>query len=156
MIRKNVIFLDDELAAEEGNFNCLTHLIKMDLGEFYQFHNFSDPIKCWNFIKENSQTIVAVFSDYVMPKIDGISFLDEIPNIDKDIECVLVTGWEDIDGELKNCRFKVLDKKLVKDPEIEKQKQSIYQKLFSREFKEQLSFWLIQKRKDAIIQINKS
>lgn len=52
--------------------------------------------------------------------------------------------------------FKVLDKKLVKDPEIEKQKQNIYQQLFAEAFKEQLNFWLIQKRKDAIIQINKS
>lgn len=52
--------------------------------------------------------------------------------------------------------FKVLDKKLVKDPAIEKQKQAIYQQLFSQQFKEQLDFWLLQKRKDAIIQINKS
>jgi peptidyl-prolyl cis-trans isomerase SurA len=52
--------------------------------------------------------------------------------------------------------FKVLDKKLVKDPAIEKQKQAIYQKLFAEQFKEQLNFWLSQKRKDAIIQINKS
>lgn len=50
--------------------------------------------------------------------------------------------------------FKILDKKLVKDPEIEKQKQFIYQKLFAQQFKEQLDFWLLQKRKDAIIQIN--
>lgn len=52
--------------------------------------------------------------------------------------------------------FKVLDKKLVKDPGIEKQKQGIYQQLFAQAFKEQLNFWLIQKRKDAVIQINKS
>ncbi len=52
--------------------------------------------------------------------------------------------------------FKVLDKKLVKDPAIERQKQDIYQQLFANAFKEQLDFWLLQKRKDAIIQINKS
>jgi peptidyl-prolyl cis-trans isomerase SurA len=52
--------------------------------------------------------------------------------------------------------FKVLDRKLVEDPEIEKQKQVIYQQLFAKAFKEQLDFWLLQKRKDAIIQINKS
>jgi peptidyl-prolyl cis-trans isomerase SurA len=52
--------------------------------------------------------------------------------------------------------FKILDKKLVKDPAIEKQKEGIYQQLFAKAFKEQLSFWLIQKRKDAIVQINKS
>jgi peptidyl-prolyl cis-trans isomerase SurA len=52
--------------------------------------------------------------------------------------------------------FKVLDKKLVKDPEIEKQKNAIYQQLFSQAFKEQLDFWLLQKRKDAIIQMNKA
>ena len=52
--------------------------------------------------------------------------------------------------------FKILDKKLVKDPAIEKQKQAIYQQLFAKAFKEQLNFWLSQKRKDAIIQINKT
>lgn len=52
--------------------------------------------------------------------------------------------------------FRVSDKKLVDDPRMEKEKQTIYQKLFAQEFKEQLDFWLRQKRKDAIIQINKS
>ena len=52
--------------------------------------------------------------------------------------------------------FKIRDKKLIEDPEIENQKKGIYQRLFAQAFKEQLNFWLIQKRKDAIIQINKS
>ncbi len=52
--------------------------------------------------------------------------------------------------------FKILDRKLVEDPAIEKQKQVIYQQLFAEAFKEQLDFWLLQKRKDAIIQINKT
>lgn len=52
--------------------------------------------------------------------------------------------------------FKVTDKKLVKDPEIEKAKPQIFQVLFAKAFKEQLSFWLLQKRKEAIIQMNKS
>lgn len=52
--------------------------------------------------------------------------------------------------------FKVNDKKLVEDPEIEKQKQNIYQQLMAQAFKEQLDFWLVHKRKDAIIQVNKS
>lgn len=52
--------------------------------------------------------------------------------------------------------FKVLDKKLIKDPAIEQQKERIYQQLFANAFKEQLDFWLLQQRKDAIIQINKS
>jgi peptidyl-prolyl cis-trans isomerase SurA len=50
--------------------------------------------------------------------------------------------------------FKIMDKKLVNDPRMEKEKQNIYQQLFAQEFKEQLSFWLSQKQKDAIIQIN--
>ena len=52
--------------------------------------------------------------------------------------------------------FKLLDKKLVKDPNIEKQKQRIYQRLYAKAFKDQLQFWLFKKRKKAIIQINKS
>ena len=52
--------------------------------------------------------------------------------------------------------FKLTDKKLVKDPQIEKQKPRIYQMLFARAFKEQLDFWLTKKRKEAIIQINES
>jgi peptidyl-prolyl cis-trans isomerase SurA len=52
--------------------------------------------------------------------------------------------------------FKILDKKLVEDPAIQKQKDVIYQQLFAKAFQEQLDFWLLQKRKDAIIQINES
>lgn len=50
--------------------------------------------------------------------------------------------------------FKVTDKKLIDDPQMQKQKERIYQQLMAREFKEQLDFWLSQKKKDAIIQIN--
>ena len=44
---------------------------------------------------------------------------------------------------------------VIEIPAIEKQKQQIYQQLMAQAFQEQLQFWLSQKRKDAIIQINK-
>ena len=52
--------------------------------------------------------------------------------------------------------FKIADKKLVKDPAIEKQRKEIFKKLYTQAFKEQLGFWLSQKRKEAIVQINKT
>jgi len=52
--------------------------------------------------------------------------------------------------------FKVTEKKITSSASLEREKPQIQQFLFAKAFKEQLEFWLSQKRKDAIVQINKS
>jgi len=50
--------------------------------------------------------------------------------------------------------IKVLNKKLIENPKIKKQKQQIRQRLLARAFKNQLERWLEEKRQDAFIRIN--
>ena len=78
-----------------------------------------------------------------------------IPSIEKAIENLKVgESSSTVKTPMGIHIFKVTDKKLVKDPAIEKQRKKIFQKLYAKAFKEQLGFWLSQKRKEAIIQIN--
>jgi peptidyl-prolyl cis-trans isomerase SurA len=50
--------------------------------------------------------------------------------------------------------FKVTEKSLVKNPRLEKEKEKIFQILTAKAFKDQLDFWLSQKRKEAHIHFN--
>lgn len=51
--------------------------------------------------------------------------------------------------------LKLLEKNLVSDPALERQKESIRQVLYQNAFKKQFSFWLDQKRREAFVRINK-
>jgi peptidyl-prolyl cis-trans isomerase SurA len=52
--------------------------------------------------------------------------------------------------------FKVVGKKLVADPAIEKQKEQIFGTLMADAFKRQFRIWLDEKRRDAFIKVNQS
>jgi peptidyl-prolyl cis-trans isomerase SurA len=50
--------------------------------------------------------------------------------------------------------LKVLSKRLIADPELEKQKEEIRSVLYQKAFKKQFSFWLDQRRQEAFVRIN--
>lgn len=50
--------------------------------------------------------------------------------------------------------LKVLSKKLISDPDLDKNKEEIRQVLYQKAFKKQFSFWLDQRRQEAFIRIN--
>ena len=50
---------------------------------------------------------------------------------------------------------KLLSKRLVADPEFEKNKEELRGVLYQRAFKKQFSFWMDQRRQDAFIRINR-
>jgi peptidyl-prolyl cis-trans isomerase SurA len=50
--------------------------------------------------------------------------------------------------------IKLLDKKLIVDPELEEEKPKLRALLFSEAFKKQFTNWLAQKRDDAFIKLN--
>lgn len=49
--------------------------------------------------------------------------------------------------------FKLNSKKIVNNPEFEKRKQQIFQILFAKNYKEQLDYWLSQRRRAAVVKI---
>lgn len=50
--------------------------------------------------------------------------------------------------------FRVNQKKIVNNPDFERRKQQIFQILFTKGYKEQLDYWLHQKRRSAVVKIN--
>jgi peptidyl-prolyl cis-trans isomerase SurA len=50
--------------------------------------------------------------------------------------------------------LKVLNKRLISDPELERQKEELRQTLYQKAFKKQFSFWLDQRRQEAFVRIN--
>jgi peptidyl-prolyl cis-trans isomerase SurA len=50
--------------------------------------------------------------------------------------------------------FRVNQKKIVNNPDFERKRQQIFQILFTKGYKEQLDYWLHQKRRAAVVKIN--
>ncbi|MEQ1877204.1 MAG: peptidylprolyl isomerase [Bdellovibrionia bacterium] len=50
--------------------------------------------------------------------------------------------------------LKVISKRLIADPDLEKNKEEIRQVLYQKAFKKQFSFWLDQRRQEAFIRVN--
>ncbi|HEX4923179.1 MAG TPA: peptidylprolyl isomerase, partial [Bdellovibrionales bacterium] len=50
--------------------------------------------------------------------------------------------------------LKVVSKRLISDPELERQKEDIRQTLYQKAFKKQFAFWLDQRRQEAFVRIN--
>lgn len=50
--------------------------------------------------------------------------------------------------------FKLNGKKIVNNPDFERKRQQIFQILFTKNYKEQLDYWIHQKRRMAVVKVN--
>lgn len=50
--------------------------------------------------------------------------------------------------------FKLNQKKIVNNPDFEKRRQQIFQILFTKNYKEQLDYWIHQRRRAAVVKVN--
>ena len=50
--------------------------------------------------------------------------------------------------------FKLNQKKIVNNPDFERRRQQIFQILFTKNYKEQLDYWIHQKRRMAVVKVN--
>lgn len=50
--------------------------------------------------------------------------------------------------------FRLNSKRVVNNPDFEKRKAQIHQILFTKNYAEQLNYWLSQKRRTAVVKIN--
>jgi len=50
--------------------------------------------------------------------------------------------------------LKLLDRKVIADPQLDQEKESIRQVLYQEAFKKQFTFWLEQKKREAFIRVN--
>jgi two-component system sensor histidine kinase DegS len=80
--KPKVLYLDDDeinLAILEAN-----------LEEYYEILGFSDPNEAIEYLKDKQVDVI--LTDQIMPKMDGIEFLQAIENIQPEVARILLTG----------------------------------------------------------------
>lgn len=111
-MKKYVIFLDDEARSNQV-FQRVMASADESLIADYECRYFSEACQCWDFIIEHSKKISIVFTDYLMPEVDGLTFLSEVSRAAPNAKCVIVTAASDEVSSLKahyEYLFDVIDK----------------------------------------------
>ncbi len=88
-----IVLVDDEDMVVTSIKSFLT------LETDYDIHGFTSPREALDFIKENRVDVVV--SDYLMPDIDGISFLAQVKEIQPQATRILLTGYADKENAIK-------------------------------------------------------
>ncbi len=88
-----ILILDDEQMV-------LTSLSSfLNLETDYEVVTFTSPIEALDYVKKNS--IDLVISDYLMPEMDGITFLSKIKEIKPQATRIILTGYADKENAIK-------------------------------------------------------
>jgi len=91
--KPRIVIVDDEEMV-------LTSLKSfLDLETEYRVESFKNPLEALEFIKTND--IDLVVSDYLMPEMDGISFLGEVRHVRPDVPRIILTGYADKENAIK-------------------------------------------------------
>lgn len=88
-----IVLVDDE----EMVLTSLQSFLNLETD--YTIKSFKNPEEAIAFIKEND--IDLVVSDYLMPEMDGITFLGEVRKIRPDVPRVILTGYADKENAIK-------------------------------------------------------
>ena len=88
-----VVLVDDE----EMVLTSLQSLLNLETD--YTVESFKNPADALAFIREND--IHVVVSDYLMPEMDGITFLGEVRKIRPDVPRIILTGYADKENAIK-------------------------------------------------------
>ena len=83
----SIVVVDDEDMVLESLDSFL------DRETDYDVHTFLSAEEALSFVEKNGMDLV--ISDYLMPGMDGITFLARVSEIDPDIPCILLTGYAD-------------------------------------------------------------
>ena len=71
----------------------------LNLETDYQVASFTSAGEALEFIRENSADLV--ISDYLMPEMDGISFLAQVRELNPEIPRIILTGYADKENAIK-------------------------------------------------------
>ena len=90
---ETIVIVDDEEIVLSSLNSFLT------LETEYKVHTFTSAKTALVFIKENDVHLVV--SDYLMPEMDGISFLSQVREIKPNIPRIILTGYADKENAIK-------------------------------------------------------
>ena len=89
----NVVLVDDE----EMVLTSLSSFLMLETE--YEVHTFTSAKEALDYIKKNPVDIV--ISDYLMPEMDGISFLGKVRDVKPEIPRIILTGYADKENAIK-------------------------------------------------------
>ena len=102
-LKSHIVIVDDEEIV-------LTSLKSfLDLETEYEIHTFTSVNEALDYIKGGEVDLV--ISDYLMPEMDGISFLAKVRELKPDVPRIILTGYADKENAIKaiNGKMKVFD-----------------------------------------------
>jgi DNA-binding NtrC family response regulator len=93
IVETTVVLVDDEEMVLTSLRSFLT------LETDYAVETFTNPEAALRFVQENDVDLV--LSDYLMPEMDGITFLGEVRKIKPDVPRIILTGYTDKENAIK-------------------------------------------------------
>ena len=88
-----IVIVDDE----EMVLTSLKSFLNLETN--YDVHEFTSAKEAINFIKENNVDLV--ISDYLMPEMDGMTFLAAVRDIYPEVPRIILTGYADKENAIK-------------------------------------------------------
>ena len=93
---KTVMVVDDEVMIT----STLSTLIKMSLG--CKIMTYNNPVEALEDSALMDQKVDLIISDFIMPEMDGLSFLKEAKNKSPKSVRILLTGYADKENAIKS------------------------------------------------------
>ena len=90
---QTIMLVDDEEMVLASLSSFLT------LETDYDIITFLNPLEALEHIKENEVNLI--ISDYLMPQMDGISFLGQVRQLKPDVIRIILTGYADKENAIK-------------------------------------------------------
>jgi len=91
--RPRILILDDE----EMILTSLSAFLALETD--YEVVTFLSPLEALDYIQNNNVDLV--ISDYLMPKMDGVSFLAKVKEIHPQVTRILLTGYADKENAIR-------------------------------------------------------
>ncbi len=90
---QTIMIVDDE----EMVLTSLSSFLALETE--YNVKTFTSPKEALDFVKRNDVDLVV--SDYLMPEMDGISFLAQVKKVKPEVPRIILTGYADKENAIK-------------------------------------------------------
>lgn len=90
---ETIVIVDDE----EMVLTSLSSFLMLETD--YEIKTFLSPSEALSYVEQ--ETVNLVISDYLMPEMDGISFLAKVRDIKPEVPRIILTGYADKENAIK-------------------------------------------------------